>query len=269
MYEDDTGIRYRLAYRSILRLYLYTIIASACVIAVVFIAPPIAKLILATADLRMQDAQLQALELERQMSIFLWEINERGNPPERVVIEEFVQTELEPSWLQKVFWNWIVPIFGIIAVVLGLFWAVMFLYNRFGHQLIGRSRTTLSLFSVATSIAGMVFAALRYQRELLEHDVGGYLFLSCFFSLVFFLLFIGTGVKLLSFVIYTVLLIVTVLVGWFTSGSVMAVLDEYQTLLGDLTIPLQTLSVLGTLLPTILVISSLLIKPDSVKSAAV
>ena len=173
---------------------------------------------------------------------------------EQVTTEEIVYIEVERSWFYKLAFNWVLP--GILvlgsafAVVLG----ILFLYQRFGSVFGSSSGTAFSVVSAGTSTAGMVFAAIRYKSELLEHEVGSYLFLSSLFALVFFVLLLSTSNKILSGAIYVVCAAFVVLVSKFTTGSFGTPISEYQTFLSSLAIPNQTIVVLGTILPVILVI---------------
>lgn len=217
----------------------------------------------AAAEIQSVKVQIQELELERQSFFFNKEIADQGVVSDRAVIEEIVVKEVEPSRLRTILWNLIIPIASLFLIAAAAFLVLMLIYRRFSETLAGRTRTTLNIFSASASIAGMVFSAIKYQSDLLDHEVGAYLFLSCLYALIFFVLFLTIRMKIISLAVYAGLMAITVLVGWLTSGSATAIPTEYKSLLSDLSIPLRTIMVIGTIMPILLVIGSLFIKPDT------
>lgn len=174
-----------------------------------------------------------------------------ANIPEVQIVTEYVT--LEHSWLYTFFWNWALPSIGF-AVGVAIIGVIIFeIYKRYIITEKSDSVRSFSVFSVSVSMTSMVFAVLKYQQDLLQHEVGSYIFLSSFLCFSFFTIFLSSNSKIAALSVYSLGLLSVVFVGWFTAGSYKAVILEYRELLSSMLIPYQAVVVLGTLLPIALV----------------
>lgn len=174
-----------------------------------------------------------------------------------VITEETVYREIERSWLYKAAFNWLLPGFLVLVSGYAVVFGVLFLLERYSGIFTSNRRTAFNVVSAGTSTAGMVFAAIRYKSELLEHEVGSYLFLSSLFAMIFFVWLLSTSDKLLSGAVYLICMGFVVLVSKYTTGNFGTPIVEYRTFLSSLALPYQTVVVLGTILPAILVVLAL------------
>ena len=188
--------------------------------------------------------------------------------PEPIIIEEALYKEIERSWLYRAAFNWLLPGFLVLVSGYSVVFGVLLLLERYGGVFTSNKRTAFSVVSAGTSTAGMVFAAIRYKSELLEHEVGSYLFLSSLSALIFFVLLLSTSNKLLSGIIYLICLSFVVLVSKYTTGSFGTPIAEYRNFLSSLAIPYQTVVVLGTILPVILVFLALIPRVSDSEASA-
>jgi hypothetical protein len=187
-----------------------------------------------------------------EMAVLKLRAEQAAAPPEREVITEY--KEIDRSFVYNAMWNWVAPTFAFILAVYVTIVGAMELYNRYGRMLASDGFRSYSVFSASVSMVGMIFAVLRFRRDLLEHEVGAYVFFSCAAAFLFFMSLIFLKGKLIASIIYVCVILLPLATGWFASGEPFFVVDELRSYLATLPAPYQALVVLGIAAPVLLVI---------------
>lgn len=205
---------------------------------------PIIRWIDAIADDWSARAKMRELEFEVAKS--------DADIPDVRTVTEYIS--IEHSWLYKFFWNWALPSVALIIILAFIVVICFEIYKRYHTIIRHDSARSFSVFSISISMTSMVFAVLRYRKDLLQHEASAYIFLSSLLCTAFFLILLLTNNKRAALIVYSLGLLFVAFISWFTSGSYMAIVLEYRELLSTMLIPYQAVAALGAFLPIILVI---------------